>query len=167
MYDRPDNVFVAGFIGSPAMNLLDVPVVDGGVTVGGTTLPVERSVLAAAGGSSVTMGVRPEDLDLSNDGRGLPVVVEVVEELGADAYIYGVTALVTAPKRSSRGSTAVVPRRRARRCTWCPSPTTCTCSASPTAVGSRWPAARRTPVGALSTAATLAVVALPQSDLRQ
>ncbi|HEX8496875.1 MAG TPA: sn-glycerol-3-phosphate ABC transporter ATP-binding protein UgpC, partial [Actinomycetales bacterium] len=93
MYDHPNNVFVAGFIGSPAMNLIDVPVVDGGVSVGGATLPIERSILQGAGGNSVTLGVRPEDLDISTTGQGLPVVVEVVEELGADAYIYGTTSV--------------------------------------------------------------------------
>jgi multiple sugar transport system ATP-binding protein len=88
MYDHPNNVFVAGFIGSPAMNLIDVPVTDGGVSLGTGTYPVAREHLAEAG-SSLTMGVRPEDLTLSTDGTGLPVQVEVVEELGADAYIYG------------------------------------------------------------------------------
>ncbi|MBK5250038.1 MAG: ATP-binding cassette domain-containing protein, partial [Actinomycetales bacterium] len=43
MYDHPDNVFVAGFIGSPAMNLFDVPVVDGGVKFGSIVHPIERS----------------------------------------------------------------------------------------------------------------------------
>jgi multiple sugar transport system ATP-binding protein len=88
MYDHPANVFVAGFIGSPAMNLLDVPVSDGGVEVGGHTIPVSREDLAQAG-KHVTLGVRPEDLDIATDGRGIPVTVDVVEELGADAYIYG------------------------------------------------------------------------------
>ncbi len=87
MYDHPDNVFVAGFIGSPAMNLLDLPIVDGGVEFGGVTYPVERDVLGEAGDTKVTVGVRPEDCDISGDG--LPVEVDVVEELGADAYIYG------------------------------------------------------------------------------
>src|SRR5450756_2315278 len=49
MYDHPDNVFVAGFIGSPAMNLFDVPVVDGGVKFGASTHEIERSRLADAG----------------------------------------------------------------------------------------------------------------------
>ena len=40
-------------------------------------------------GNHVTLGVRPEDLDLSSDTSGIPVTVDVVEELGADAYIYG------------------------------------------------------------------------------
>jgi multiple sugar transport system ATP-binding protein len=90
MYDHPDNVFVAGFIGSPAMNLFDVPVVEGGVRFGEGVLPIEQKRLAGAG-KEVTLGVRPEDLSITTDGQGLPVIVEVVEELGADAYIYGAT----------------------------------------------------------------------------
>jgi multiple sugar transport system ATP-binding protein len=87
LYDRPDNVFVAGFIGSPAMNLLDLPVTDGGVQLGDIVVPVERSVLSAASAGKVTVGMRPEDLTLAD--HGLAVQVDVVEELGADAYIYG------------------------------------------------------------------------------
>src|SRR5690242_19777007 len=86
MYDNPKNVFVAGFIGSPAMNLLKVPVIDGGVKFGTGAYPIEREHLASAG-QQVTVGVRPEDLSIATDGSGLPVTVEVVEELGADAYI--------------------------------------------------------------------------------
>ncbi|MEI2765315.1 MAG: sn-glycerol-3-phosphate ABC transporter ATP-binding protein UgpC [Dermatophilaceae bacterium] len=88
MYDHPNNVFVAGFIGSPAMNLLDVPVVEGGVKLGAYVVPVNREDLAKAG-NHVTLGIRPEDMDLSTTGEGLELVVDVVEELGADAYIYG------------------------------------------------------------------------------
>jgi multiple sugar transport system ATP-binding protein len=91
MYDHPDNVFVAGFIGSPGMNLLEVPVVDGGVRFGLGTHPLKRDLLAGAG-PKVILGVRPEDLTITTDGKGLPVTVEVVEELGADAYIYGSTS---------------------------------------------------------------------------
>ena len=90
MYDHPDNVFVAGFIGSPAMNLFDVPVVDGGVKFGSAIYPIARDSLSGEG-KEVTLGVRPEDLTISMEGEGLPVTVEVVEELGADAYIYGST----------------------------------------------------------------------------
>ena len=90
MYDKPANLFVAGFIGSPAMNLMDVPVTDGGVDLHGHTVPVTREHLAGVG-KHVTLGVRPEDLELSSDQTGIPVTVDVVEELGADAYIYGST----------------------------------------------------------------------------
>ncbi len=93
MYDHPNNLFVAGFIGSPAMNILEVPVVDGGVQFGGTVYPVERDVLSETELTSVSLGVRPEDLTLSETGEGLPVEVNLVEELGADAYIYGSTRL--------------------------------------------------------------------------
>ncbi len=88
MYDHPNNVFVAGFIGSPAMNLMTVPVADGGIKLGDYVHPVERDILAKAG-NELVLGVRPEDVDLSDSGRGLPIEIDVVEELGADAYIYG------------------------------------------------------------------------------
>ncbi len=93
LYDKPKNVFVAGFIGSPAMNLLELPVVDGGVQFGGTVFPVPQDVLKSAHGKTVTLGSRPEDLETAPDGEGIQVEVDVVEELGADAYVYGHTML--------------------------------------------------------------------------
>jgi len=103
MYDRPQNVFVAGFIGSPAMNLLEVPVTDGGVKFGDSVLAISRDDLAKAG-KTVTVGVRPEDMTLSDTG-GLAITVDVVEELGADAYIYGTTTEKQAiPSADNEGS---------------------------------------------------------------
>ncbi|WP_247827980.1 ABC transporter ATP-binding protein [Arthrobacter antioxidans] len=93
LYEHPKNVFVAGFIGSPAMNLLELPVADGGVLFGGIVYPVAGNVLSGAAGNTVTLGVRPEHLVLAAAGEGLQVEVDVVEELGADAYIYGHTTL--------------------------------------------------------------------------
>ncbi|WP_232660880.1 ABC transporter ATP-binding protein [Pseudonocardia sp. TRM90224] len=92
MYDKPANVFVAGFIGSPAMNLLPVDV-DGDILhFGGAEVRVPRSAVDKVGATrSVTVGVRPEDMELVESGAGLPTEVEVVEELGADAYVYGST----------------------------------------------------------------------------
>lgn len=89
LYDRPANVFVAGFIGSPAMNLLELPAVSGGIEFGGYTYPVDSAVLAEANGQTITSGIRPEDLEIVGAGEGLDVEVDVVEELGADAYVYG------------------------------------------------------------------------------
>jgi multiple sugar transport system ATP-binding protein len=91
LYDRPANAFVAGFIGSPSMNLLTLKVVDGGVEFGDTVTPVERAVLGQTHDSEVILGVRPEDLGLAE--HGIPVEVSLVEELGADAYIYGTTTI--------------------------------------------------------------------------
>jgi multiple sugar transport system ATP-binding protein len=92
MYDRPKNVFVAGFIGSPAMNLLQVDVDGDTLHFGGTDIRVPRSAADAVGSTrSVTVGVRPEDVEVVGEGKGLATEVEVVEELGADAYVYGST----------------------------------------------------------------------------
>jgi multiple sugar transport system ATP-binding protein len=90
LYARPANVFVAGFIGSPAMNLLTGEAVDGGVRLGGAVLPVPRDRLArvAAADGRVTVGFRPEAVQLAGPGEGVPVVVNVVEQLGSDAYLY-------------------------------------------------------------------------------
>jgi multiple sugar transport system ATP-binding protein len=88
MYDHPNNVFVAGFIGSPAMNLTTLPVTDGGLKFGESVFPVERDILSKTG-DEVILGVRPEDLDIDDSGRGITVEVDLVEELGADAYVYG------------------------------------------------------------------------------
>ncbi|ATG55145.1 sugar ABC transporter ATP-binding protein [Brachybacterium ginsengisoli] len=89
MYDHPNNVFVAGFIGSPAMNLLEEKLTDQGVQFGDAVLPVDRATLSDTDQSTVTVGVRPEDLELVGTDEGIPVEVDVVEELGADAFIYG------------------------------------------------------------------------------
>ena len=87
LYEKPANVFVAGFIGSPAMNLLELTIVAGGVQFGDKVLPVDKAILAKTKAKSVTVGLRPEDLVISK--QGLVVHIDVVEELGADAYLYG------------------------------------------------------------------------------
>ncbi|WP_280251406.1 ABC transporter ATP-binding protein [Nocardia abscessus] len=89
LYRDPANVFVAGFMGSPAMNLFTLPVADGRVELGGHALALPRTVADAAG-ATVTMGIRPEHFELG-DGSGIQMEVDVVEELGSDAYIYGRT----------------------------------------------------------------------------
>ncbi|CAL9299808.1 ABC transporter ATP-binding protein [Streptomyces griseoincarnatus] len=91
MYDKPANLFVAGFIGSPAMNLVEVPVADGGVKFGNSVVPVERDALSSTSDKNVTVGVRPEHFDVAgaDSDQGVAVVVNVVEELGSDAFVYG------------------------------------------------------------------------------
>ena len=88
LYDTPSNVFVAGFIGSPAMNLLQLPIVDGGVQFGNTVIAIDKAALAKTKAKSITVGIRPENLVVTN-GEGIEVDVDVVEELGADGYLYG------------------------------------------------------------------------------
>jgi len=91
LYDRPNNTFVAGFIGSPAMNMVPGTArMSNGVTrvefAGGVTLPVPRGA-RAADGQSVLYGIRPEHCLLAN-GEGLPAEVIVVEPTGADTQLY-------------------------------------------------------------------------------
>ncbi|WP_026424452.1 ABC transporter ATP-binding protein [Actinokineospora inagensis] len=97
LYDRPDNAFVAGFIGSPSMNLRTVQVGNGSLRLGELNVPLTRDTVAAIsrdGLSEVTVGVRPESLSLVAAGspNAFDLVVELVEELGADALVHGAVA---------------------------------------------------------------------------
>jgi multiple sugar transport system ATP-binding protein len=95
MYDNPANVFVAGFIGSPAMNLLEVGVQADAMKFGNADVPLRREAAGEAhrAGDAVTVGVRPEDMMLVGDGQGLRTEINLVESLGADAYVYGVASI--------------------------------------------------------------------------
>jgi multiple sugar transport system ATP-binding protein len=90
IYDRPVNLFVAGFIGSPSMNLLSGSTFGAGIAVvDGHEFPISPEAAAAATSDQVTIGIRPEAWRVAADGEtGFPVQVTVVEELGADAYLY-------------------------------------------------------------------------------
>ncbi|WOQ15919.1 sn-glycerol-3-phosphate ABC transporter ATP-binding protein UgpC [Raineyella sp. W15-4] len=93
LYDRPANIFVAGFIGSPAMNLIEGHVAEGGLRIGDHLIDLPREVLAKAGDeSTLTVGFRPEAIRLSDTDTGILLDVETVEELGADSYVYGTLA---------------------------------------------------------------------------
>lgn len=91
LYDTPANVFVAGFIGSPAMNLVQLSIVDGGVQFGDVVLPVDRAILSKSTSNKVTVGIRPEKFEIAD--KGLEVHVDLVEELGSDGFLYGTTQL--------------------------------------------------------------------------
>jgi multiple sugar transport system ATP-binding protein len=88
LYENPANAFVAGFIGSPAMNLLNAPVSGGKAMLGDLAIAVPASA-----GATVTVGIRPEGFTPATSG--FHVLVEVVEELGADAFVYGKPADTT------------------------------------------------------------------------
>jgi multiple sugar transport system ATP-binding protein len=89
LYNEPKNEFVAGFIGSPAMNLMPGTVVEGGVKFGETVVPVERAALNGATGA-VTIGIRPEDMIVAPVGPGKTTLfVDLVEDLGADGFVHG------------------------------------------------------------------------------
>ncbi|GAA3082054.1 sn-glycerol-3-phosphate ABC transporter ATP-binding protein UgpC [Rhizobium viscosum] len=82
LYDRPANLFVAGFIGSPGMNFLDASYEAGGVRLkDGTIVPLGKS-LSLSNGEKVTLGIRPEHVVMTNDGAGITADVELVEPTG-------------------------------------------------------------------------------------
>ncbi len=85
VYDHPDNLFVAEFIGSPAMNVLRCTV-DGAVavTAGGVKVPLPKKHRAAQG-QKIAYGIRPEHLEL---GKGFPAVVSVTEPTGPEIHVY-------------------------------------------------------------------------------
>jgi multiple sugar transport system ATP-binding protein len=89
LYKHPANLFVAGFIGSPAMNLIPSTHDGQSVIFGSTRIPVEPAVaaqLAALGSADVTIGVRPQGLAPGSDG--VPAEVVVVEELGSETFVF-------------------------------------------------------------------------------
>lgn len=94
LYDRPANVFVAGFIGSPSMNINTHPVVDGKAKIGDDTITLPTEVvskLTPEDGGKIVLGFRPEDATLAADADPDAFKLEVlnVEDLGSDGYIYG------------------------------------------------------------------------------
>ncbi len=118
LYDHPANVFVAGFIGSPAMNFATATVSDGTLTVGGMKLGasggVSDMIRDRAAGSTVLLGFRPEHLDLVDTGAAslkIPAKVDVVEYLGNEELIHAVVesheivALVPSERRVQEGQT--------------------------------------------------------------
>jgi multiple sugar transport system ATP-binding protein len=90
LYDNPVNQFVAGFIGSPAMNLQTVPLADGGARLAGAVIPLPTAVRTAASQADLrelVLGIRPEHLHLADAGE-IKGEVMLVEELGADALLH-------------------------------------------------------------------------------
>jgi multiple sugar transport system ATP-binding protein len=96
LFDRPVNIFVAGFVGSPSMNLCRVPLRDDGAAAFGA-LGLELPGVRANGRREAIVGVRPEAMELAADG--LDAGVELVEELGSDAFVYCSAELAGMPAR--------------------------------------------------------------------
>lgn len=92
VYEKPASRFVASFIGSPAMNLLDGRISAAGTHFeleGGMTLPIGRSAVECIG-RNMTLGIRPEHIALSSQAEGgVPLVVDTLEMLGADNLAHG------------------------------------------------------------------------------
>jgi multiple sugar transport system ATP-binding protein len=114
LYDRPANRFVATFIGSPQMNMLRADVVGGDVVVGGLRIVLQREQRDAVGErGAVELGVRPEHIVVGGpDSDGLPAVVDIVEELGSEEYLF---ATATVGDQEQRVVTRSMTRSRGLR----------------------------------------------------
>ncbi|MCK8061710.1 MULTISPECIES: ABC transporter ATP-binding protein [unclassified Fusibacter] len=95
IYNKPANLFVAGFIGSPQMNLMKAEVVSGdkiGLKFHGKTFyPTKPEIvknLADYVGKTVIMGIRPEDMHINNENKGIDIKIEVTELLGSEILLY-------------------------------------------------------------------------------
>lgn len=94
LYDRPGNLFVASFIGSPSMNFVEGVVIESGKSFGvkladANVIQVSPGIAAGRVGSKVTLGIRPEHVEARLDPAGLSMKVEVVEPTGAETHLYG------------------------------------------------------------------------------
>jgi len=93
LYERPATLFVGGFIGSPAMNLLPARIGADGTRVelpGGDGLPLPTDRYAAHANRPVTVGIRPEHITAAGAGQDVArLIVDVVEHLGADTLVHG------------------------------------------------------------------------------
>ncbi len=86
LFTRPINTFVAGFIGSPAMNMLQCTANAQGLAYGDMALPLETSQRSAMTSDQATVGVRPESLRIADEGFAATIVA--IEELGSDSFVY-------------------------------------------------------------------------------
>jgi multiple sugar transport system ATP-binding protein len=118
LYNAPDNLFVAGFIGSPRMNLLPARVSGpSAVTLGEAGQRVDTgNPIGLDEATAVTLGIRPEHLALAEPGEpGLAITVDLVERLGGESYLYGsaaglpqITLRVEGQTAHARGDTVML-----------------------------------------------------------
>jgi ABC-type sugar transport system ATPase subunit len=97
LYNRPANLFVAGFIGSPRMNLLPATVLaaEGGgllLRIGTVQLAVPRAAAALAAGAAITVGIRPEHIAVVPERGTLAASVDLIEHLGGETFVYATAA---------------------------------------------------------------------------
>ena len=89
LFARPANVFVAGFIGSPAMNMITSAIDGDGITFGSLRVQLSAAQKSELTGPNVVIGVRPEMVEVVGaEAPGVDAVIDVVEELGSDSYLY-------------------------------------------------------------------------------
>ena len=89
LYDKPVNIFVAGFIGSPSMNLLNASINSNSINLGSAgSIPITRKT-TSENNLDITLGIRPSHMNISKNGEGLKFQIDVVEPTGDNILIYG------------------------------------------------------------------------------
>jgi multiple sugar transport system ATP-binding protein len=115
VYERPVNLFVANFIGTPPMNVVTATTADGGATLRSARFSIPtpaswRAMVGSSDGRRLMVGIRPEKIAISDGATGVgvvPVVIEVVELLGSEVIFYGrsgeeVLVAAADPRRAPR-----------------------------------------------------------------
>jgi multiple sugar transport system ATP-binding protein len=118
LYDRPANVFVAAFIGTPPMNLVEATIGGDEIAFGEFRVPLDRDRRPKFAGSKVILGIRPEAFEEAGLARGRPtltVMPSVVEELGSEAHVFFPVeaAPVTAEVLDKAEETTLLPESKA------------------------------------------------------
>jgi multiple sugar transport system ATP-binding protein len=118
LYEHPANVFVAAFIGTPAMNLVEGAVEGNEVVFGGLRIPLDPARRPKGGQKRVVVGVRPEAFDAvgfsAPGATTFTIVPVVVEELGSDAHVFfHLSAEAVAADVSGRDEAALLPESKA------------------------------------------------------
>jgi multiple sugar transport system ATP-binding protein len=118
LYEHPANLFVAAFIGTPAMNLVEGAIDGDHVVFGGLRLPLDPARRPQGGSRPVVVGVRPEAFDAvafaAPGTKTFTIVPEVVEELGSDAHVFfHLDAQAVATDVSGRDEATLLPESRA------------------------------------------------------
>jgi multiple sugar transport system ATP-binding protein len=112
LYGEPADVFVAAFIGTPAMNLVEATIDAGAAVFGGYRIPLDERRRPAPAHREVVLGIRPEAFAAASPDTALPtldVTPVVVEELGADMHVlFPVTAAKAAPEATSADDDAAL-----------------------------------------------------------
>ena len=88
IYHYPATEFVAGFMGAPAMNFLDAHIGIDGKSVSIETISLSTPNLSKLSNTNVRLGIRPEDINLTFDKGPIPVLIDLVEDLGADMLVH-------------------------------------------------------------------------------
>jgi multiple sugar transport system ATP-binding protein len=118
LYEHPVNLFVAAFIGTPAMNLVEGAIDGDHVVFGGLRLPLDPARRPQGGSRPIVVGVRPEAFDAvayaAPGTKTFTIVPEVVEELGSDAHVFfHLDAQAVATEVSGRDEAALLPESKA------------------------------------------------------